>query len=361
MVQPHYQYTEKQKNEQIIRLIISKRFRVLRHALFLVMLFIFVYTAKQIPKAPGIFNNGRLFLIYFWFVAMIYTNIYVLVPRFFFKARYFLYLLLLTIMVVTTLLAISYIANTYMEAAQRYYPENSDMSIGTGIIITISIIFMTTTIKLFGRWTQDRETITELSNLTLQMELSELRNQINPHFLFNMLNNVKALIRIDPAKASTVILKLSDFLRYQLYENGDNKTTLSSELHFLSNLSELEKLRRDHLNIDLQTDIPLKAQNSIQLPPNLFTTFIENAIKYSADIQGRPERITIHITQKDQEQLHFICLNTHDLGNMPSRGKYGGLGLANIKRRLSLLYQDRHTLQITSTATEFLVDLTIPL
>jgi len=148
LVQPHYQYTEKQKNEQIIRLLISKRFRVLRHALFLVLLFIFVYTAKQIPKDPGIFNNGRLFLIYFWFVAMIYTNIYVLVPRFFFKARYFLYLLLLTIMVVTTLLAISYISDTYMEATQRYYPENSDMSIGTGIIITISINVINLRFKL---------------------------------------------------------------------------------------------------------------------------------------------------------------------------------------------------------------------
>jgi LytS/YehU family sensor histidine kinase len=101
------------------------------------------------------------------------------------------------------------------------------------------------------RWTKDNARMAELSNITLNMELNELRNQINPHFLFNMLNNVKALIRTDPEKATTVIMKLSEFLRYQLYENTEEKTSLVTELNFLSNFLNLEKIRRDNLSISI--------------------------------------------------------------------------------------------------------------
>jgi sensor histidine kinase YesM len=355
------QHTDIPKNEQAINLLISERFRLLRHAIFLIVLFLFIYNAKQIPKEPEVLKYGHLFPIYFGFVAMFYINMYVLVPLFFFKGRYLLYLILLTIMVGIVLLFISYILDTYFKGpGNNSLTGNDEMSIYTGSVVSIAIIFMTTTFKLFGRWIKDREMITELSDLTLRMELNELRNQINPHFLFNMLNNVKALIRIDPEKASTVIMKLSEFLRYQLYENGETKTSLHSELLFLSNLVELEKLRRDNLSIILQTEISPKTLNCTFLPPNIFTTFIENAIKYSVDINGKPESICIDIAIKEAS-LHFTCRNSKGLDIWSADRKYSGLGLANIKRRLDLLYQDDHVLHISSTEMEYLVDLTIPL
>jgi LytS/YehU family sensor histidine kinase len=229
---------------------------------------------------------------------------------------------------------------------------------GTGV--SIAIILVTTMMKLFGQWIKDKERITELNNLTLRMELNELRNQINPHFLFNMLNNVKALIRIDPEKATIVIMKLSDILRYQLYENGEAKTSLQSELDFLSNLAELEKIRRDKLSITLDAAIPPGRLKNIFLPPNLFTTFLENAIKYSVDMTEEQEYIRINISVNDGN-LYFTCLNSKGPDIWPADRKNSGLGLANIKRRLELLYKDDFMLKISSTNETYFVDLMIPL
>ncbi len=93
------------------------------------------------------------------------------------------------------------------------------MGLIAALFICLPIILTTTTFKLFKRWLEDNKRISELKNLALTTELISLKNQIQPHFLFNMLNNVKALIRKDPIMATEVIIKLSDFLRYQLYEN----------------------------------------------------------------------------------------------------------------------------------------------
>ena len=208
---------------------------------------------------------------------------------------------------------------------------------------------------------RDNEKINELKNITFTMELNELRNQINPHFLFNMLNGVKALIRTDPGKAITVIMKLSEFLRYQLYENNEEKTLLKSEISFLSNFLELEKLRRDNLSIDISSDTESKTFNTIFLPPSLFTAFVENAVKHSINISGAESFVRINI-KVDRDKLYFNCINSKDPAyNPPQKGKNDGLGLANIKRRLELLYGDKYLLQISSTEDEHNIKLTIPL
>ncbi|WP_431200491.1 sensor histidine kinase [Mucilaginibacter sp. P19] len=240
--------------------------------------------------------------------------------------------------------------------------QNQDDRIGpyVGNFLAITLILLSTTFKLFVRWMKDKERINELNNLTLRMELNELRNQINPHFLFNMLNNVKALIRIDAEKATVVIMKLSEFLRYQLYENNEGKTSLHSELQFLSNLAELEKIRRDNLTFTMNAEIPKDRLSHILLPPNLFTTFLENAIKYSVDINGKPETIEIYLSVKDQT-LCFKCCNSKGVDIWPTDAKSNGLGLANIQRRLELLYADLFKLDISSTPTAFSVNLIIPI
>jgi LytS/YehU family sensor histidine kinase len=168
------------------------------------------------------------------------------VPKFFFKTKYITYLILLVLMGV---IGLNMIGNGFKFFFEDFRVENIKKegekgSIYEGILMCIPIILTTTTVKLLQKWINDTKRITELNNLTLQMELNELRNQINPHFLFNMLNNVKALTRTDPEKASAVIVKLSEFLRYQLYENGEEKTLLTSEIDFLSNFLNLEKIRR---------------------------------------------------------------------------------------------------------------------
>ena len=358
------QHTDTFKNEKAISLLVGERFRLLRHVIFLIVLLLFFISTKQIPESPGAFKYARVSFIYLGFVAMFYLNMYVLVPLFFFKARYFLYLFLLAVTVISILLLVSRFLDQYSPLPGNDHDalpgDHDSIGLYTGSVISIALILLTTTFKLFGRWIKDKERITELNNLTLRMELNELRNQINPHFLFNMLNNVKALIRIDPEKATIVIMKLSEFLRYQLYENGEAKTSLQSELGFLSNLAELEKIRRDKLSITMEAAIPQERVKNIFLPPNLFTTFLENAIKYSVDMTEEPEYICMNISV-NEGNLYFSCRNSKGPDIWPTDRKDSGLGLANIKRRLELLYQDDFMLRISSTNEAYSVNLTIPL
>ncbi|MFD1000982.1 sensor histidine kinase [Ohtaekwangia kribbensis] len=296
---------------------------------------------------------------YFAFVIMVYINIYVLVPYFFFRNRYGLYLALLVMLVILGLQAMGYVLNTHL-VDYRIVRPTQIQGVYEGTVISISIILVTTMVKLLQRWTKDNDRIAELNNLTLRMELNELKNQINPHFLFNMLNNVKALIRTDPEKASFVIVKLSEFLRFQLYENNEDKTLLTSEINFLSNFIGLEKIRRDNLSVSLQSNTDQRVLSSVFVPPNLFTTFVENAIKHSVDLTDTETYIHINIMVENQK-LYFTCSNSVSHEYRVADKKNSGLGLVNIKRRLELLYGDSYSLDINAAEHKYTVTLIIPI
>lgn len=192
------------------------------------------------------------------------------------------------------------------------------------------------------------------------MELDGLKNQINPHFLFNMLNNVNALIKTDQEKAYNVVLKLSEFLRYQLYENNEEKTLLQSEINFLTNLLDLETMRRDFFTYNIEVNINQKMINHIAVPPNLFTVFIENAVKHSADIFIESTYINVLIEIRDQK-LYFRCSNSKSSEDLYADSNNGGLGLSNITRRLELLYEKNYKLDIKMTDQDYTVNLSIPI
>ncbi|WP_345199521.1 sensor histidine kinase [Chryseobacterium ginsengisoli] len=349
------------KETLVIDFLVEDRFRFVRHLLFLIFFFLLIYNASFWHWYSGIYQYYILFFVYVLLIGMVYINIYVLVPLFFFKTRYLTYFILLIFLGVGGLNMIGYCFETFFlkYRVMNIPREGGKGGIYEGVLMCIPIILTTTTVKLLQKWIKDSQRITELNNLTLRMELNELRNQINPHFLFNMLNNVKALIRTDPEKATTVIMKLSEFLRYQLYENGEEKTLLTSEIDFLSNFINLEKIRREDLSVDIHVDIEKRTLNSIFIPPNLFTTFVENAVKHSVDINGSEHYIKIKI-KMENEKLYFECINSKNNTYSVSDKNYSGLGLVNIKRRLELLYQNTYELDIISTDKEYFVTLIIP-
>jgi sensor histidine kinase YesM len=351
-------------NQTAIALLIGPRYRLARHLVLLIAMLLFLCSTGAIREGIGTVNYGRLLSIYVAFIIMFYTNIFLLVPLFFFRGKYLFYFILLAATVYLTLCIVSYVLDHYfakIKLSPDSIPHNQEqLGLYTGGIICIAIILMTTAFKLFGRWITDREKMAEMNTLTLNLELDGLRNQINPHFLFNMLNNVKALIRLDPEKATAVIMKLSEFLRYQLYDNRGTSASLHSELDFLLNLVELEKIRRDNLTISILVDIAPELIGEIILPPNLFTNFVENAIKYSVDISGKSEEIKIGLSLQDGH-LSFTCTNTRGPDIWIASTSNSGLGLSNTKRRLDLLYPGSHFLKINSTANAYIVDLKIPI
>jgi two-component system LytT family sensor kinase len=351
-------YSKEINNNFIIDFLIENRLRFFRHLSFLIFFFVLLYFAQFWRFYMASVQYYILITVYIALLMMAYINMYILVPRFFFRTYYILYVFLLMTMGFLGLNAISYVMSFFTEF-QIDDCSGKKGGIYEGLMMCISIILVTTTVKLLQKWIRDSMKIVELNSLTLNMELNALRNQINPHFLFNMLNNVKALIRTDPEKATTVILKLSEFLRYQLYENNEEKTMLTSEIDFLSNFLNLEKIRRENFEVNIESPNDKRVLNSTFIPPNLFTTFVENAVKHSVDISGKESYVKVNIEIKDKN-LHFECRNSQNSDFPIPESNYSGLGLANIKRRLELLYQNTFTLEINSTKNEYIVNLIIP-
>ncbi|WP_342327675.1 histidine kinase [Pedobacter sp. FW305-3-2-15-E-R2A2] len=350
------------KNNRLQQLIVDKPCSFFRHALLLFITLVVIFYSNWQYEYSGALKYYRLFFVFTVLITMCYINMYVLVPLFFFKAKYISYFASLSLLAILCLRLMRYLLHSVLGPTKflTHIRFEADKGIYEGFIILVPIILVTTMIKLFQRWTRDNERIGELKNIALRMELNELKNQINPHFLFNMLNGIKALVRSDPEKANLIIMKLSEFLRYQIYENNEAKTPLKSEITFLSNFLSLEMLRRDQLSIEIKTPEKPGVLNGVYVPPNLFTTFVENAVKHSADISDGASFIHINIAILGN-QLHFCCTNSKDPEFIASDKKNSGLGLANIKRRLELLYQEDHSLTIDATKNQFTITLIVPI
>ncbi len=347
---------------KVIRFITEDRYKWLRHIVLLLFIWTIVFYSKDVTEYHGTFKYLRVLFLYVSLVLMLYVNINVLVPIFFFKGRYVIYFSLLILLVILSLSVMSKIDDIFFFNKRALYPPQGLVRSGyyEAIIICLLMILVTTMIKLFQRWMKDNQQIMELNNINFNLELTALKNQINPHFLFNMLNGIKSLVRSDPDKAAIVIVKLSEFLSYQLYENNDKHTPLKSEINFLSNFLELETTRRDNLSVTISCDTDSSIIKNVFLPPNLFTTFVENAVKHSVNISGEESFVHVNFNVKDN-QLYFSCDNSKDPNYLPSASKKSsGLGLENIKRRLELLYGDHHILEINSTKTKYEIKLTIP-
>ncbi len=347
---------------QVSRFIVEDRYRLARHLFLLIGVFILLAFSNWMRVIPGPSKYYNLATVYLGIMMMSYTNIYILVPRLFFRGRYVWYFILLFLSIFASLLSISWLLRQipgdidFEKSAESYRTGFYD-----ALMTLIPIILVTTMIKLFQRWTLDNAEINELKDTSAAIEMDILRNQISPHFLFNMLNGIKATMRTDTEKAERMIFKLSDFLRYQLYENTADKTFFKSELDFLTNLIELEKTRRENFTTSIATDIPQKDINSLFIPPNLFTIFVENAVKHSVSIGLEESYVNIHF-KKTHNRLHFTCTNSKDVvySNRTNK-KPGGIGLANIRRRLELLYGDDCLLQTVADEYTHTVKLSIPL
>ncbi|MFP9114123.1 sensor histidine kinase [Flavobacterium sp. RHBU_3] len=356
-----------EKNSKIICFLTEDRYKALRHAILIIDFLILYASARvlfhlneteQYSGNYGFYHALSPFVV---FIFVIYINIYAITPVFF-KGKYVLYIFMVMGLCLSALTFLHYVIDPIFEP---YYigPQqqrlNSFVQLLSASIFTMPIVLASSTGRLMQKWIKDSEEITELKTITTNMELEALRNQINPHFLFNMLNNVNMLTRSNPEKASAVIVKLSEFLRYQLYENNAEKTSLVGEEEFLSNFLNLEKIRRDNFNFTLTCTTPGQHISNIQIPPNLFTTFVENAIKHSVDLSGNEAWVHITITTQNG-LLEFSCVNSMNPDEQYRDTHEGGLGLANIKRRLEILYGDAYSLNCQNNTITYNVTLTIP-
>jgi len=200
----------------------------------------------------------------------------------------------------------------------------------------------------------------ELESQNLQSELRFLKSQINPHFFFNTLNNLYALTLKKSDLAPEIVLRLSEMMRYMLYESNEKEVALEKEIKYVMNYIELEKLRqKDKFRIDFE----IKGQaNGKKIAPLMFIPFLENSFKHGLDTQIDKGYVNIfmHI------DTHSVALNIENskphIPKIKSKNKKsGGIGLENVKRRLKLLYPSKHNLRISDKEDAYQILLNIDL
>lgn len=190
----------------------------------------------------------------------------------------------------------------------------------------------------------------------LKTELSFLRSQISPHFLFNVLNNLVAMVRLNNQELEPTILKLSSLLQYMLYETDDEKVLLKSEVDYLKSYIDLQKLRfGDRLNLTVNLDLN---EGWHVIEPMLLIPFVENAFKHGT---GMIENPTIDISLEILDNELMFSVKNKYFQDDKTKDKVSGIGLSNVKRRLELLYGDNYDIDISKSQDWFSVNLKLKL
>lgn len=339
------------------RYLLSSRYRFARH--FLLLLAIVVMACQNIGQRGDtqkeILNT---ILSVITFSGISYFNIYFLTPVYLLKNKLGAYLLSSIGSILCAILFIVAIQLTM-------FPPSQETTISSTWFIALNIFAVSiqfglliagiSTLLLFRQWLSHEQRIDELEGANMRSELEQLKKQINPHFLFNMLNNAHVLTKKNPTAAVEVLSKLKALLRYQINDSSREGVGLQADIRFLTDFLNLEKIRRDQFEYGISIEGDMEG---VLIPPLLFIPFVENAVKHSLDSTNSS---SVYLSfERDGQQLKFMCINSKP-AEIPRKQESGGLGLVNIKRRLELLYGEDYFLESKENATSYTVILQIRL
>ncbi|MFI5162195.1 MAG: sensor histidine kinase [Sphingobacteriales bacterium] len=289
-------------------------------------------------------------------IGLFYLNYLYLIPKFLDKKKYRYYTLALVIFIIVFALGKYGIALIFkLDVLVHDGKQTPFLTYFIGSSLTnIFFLFLSTALKFGVDWFLNERVQRDLENQRLSAELAFLKSQINPHFLFNSLNSIYSLAYQKSDTTPEAILKLSEIMRYMLYESNDNKVELEKELQYLQNYIDLQKIRfGSKAFVELKIDGEVGNQKIV---PLLLIAFIENAFKHGvANDPNTPIRLLINL---DGTHLHFYTENKKHTNN---RDMEGGIGLQNVKRRLDLLYPGKYKLDIKDTPDIYTCELSLVL
>lgn len=329
---------------------------IVQHCIFWVVLAA-ILTALDWSGQISIMNKFVLELVNVaFFAVVVYFNIYYLFPFYVKQRKLNLHLLwlLLTAAVITPIKVLAMVS-----IAPAGYKS---MFIDQQLFIFLAKFFVGTSASIYAimkDWINSQQEKVDLANQTLQSELKFLKSQINPHFLFNTLNSLYALTLKKSDLAPEIVLKLSEMMRYMLYECNEKMVSLEKEVNYIINYLDLEKLRHGKkINIIFSQTGDIRDQ---KIAPLLFIPFIENCFKHgvSTHITDAFVKITIDV----KKEIVAVVIENSKYAVMPGAPskKSGGIGLANVKRRLDILYADSYKLDISDTPNTYKIDLKLNL
>lgn len=337
-----------------------ERLTIAIHVLVWILLLVIPYiTTDQIFEslAP---TFGIKYLLHCLFLSSVlliifYFNYFLLIPKFLLSKKYWLYFLFLMIAIVAV-----FFLSTSIFVYSDFNPDTLSKTnpiiekvIPVIIINTISLWLLTiVTSILWAAYNRLKQTEQE----KLSAQIASLKSQINPHFLFNTLNNIYATAIDSSPKTADMVDKLSEMMRYTMRDTQKDFVWLDDEINYISNYIELQNIRLDRsVKLDYITTGNF---SSLQIAPMLLLPFIENAFKHGVNSEQRSQ-IKIEITIKESELR--LLVGNNKVETQRETTEQSGLGIENTKHRLELIYPSRHMLVINNTEKEFTVSLHINL
>lgn len=284
-------------------------------------------------------------------VVLAYGNIFLLIPRLLERRKIILY--------IPGVILFIFLYMYGRSANQRYWdlvvwpdePMDLKSYFPWNILNGVWLMLLSSLLYFAQKWSEQRQQVRNAQINQLQTELKYLRNQVNPHFLFNGLNTIYGNIDIKDQKARDILLQFSDLLRYNLYEADVDLVDLEKEAAYLENYVALQRARSEsNLRIELGINIQ---NNQLKIAPLLFIPFVENAFKFAPGDETANNFIEIKL-QQTGSRIEFACINSYE-----ETATTGGIGYSNVKRRLELLYKDKYTLIINKEEKIYYVQLII--
>ena len=285
-------------------------------------------------------------------ISFFYLNAFLFIPRFLYKRKYLVYALEI---IFYFAFYVTVMWTLWSNFTKMDFAFNAHFVVSFFLFLFIfacSVAYKT----IRDKFIQDR-LAKEKETEHLKTELSLLRSQASPHFMFNVLNNMVALARKQSAELEPSLIKFSSLMRYMLYENDEEKVSLDNEEEYLQSYIDLQQQR---LSKKVVVTVNMcNGDKPYQIDPMLLIPFVENAFKHGTGFIENPQ---IHIELKAKDNiLYFRVSNKYDPASQQIKDKASGIGLANVRRRLDLLYPGKYTLDITNINQMFIVSLQINL
>lgn len=287
--------------------------------------------------------------------AFFYFNSFILIPKLMLKGKILFFIL--SILACTGLIVLINVLAAYMfhtffgHHHFHFFPQ---MIFGP-IFFSIVAVGLSTSFKITSEWFRNEKIKKEMETEKLTSELAFLKSQVNPHFLFNTLNNICSLARKKSDDTEDAIIKLSHIMRYMLYESKDEKVSLEKEIAYLHNYIELQQMR-----ISEKANVRFTIEGSpepVMIEPMLLIPFVENAFKHGISyIEESAVDISLKISSME---LSFTVENTRPRVRVNDVPAESGIGLKNVSRRLELLYPGKHELKVREDELKYFVNLTI--
>jgi two-component system, LytTR family, sensor kinase len=322
---------------------------------------VFLFVPFLIRRTIGIqdpipikdFPDSGIFVFFLLLFCLFYVNYSVSVPRVLNRYGVRHYGLAIFVMLIFTLILAYFIKNSFLH-------DRDNTPIFMVIFPFTVIMAMSLSIRLLMDRTKSERDMKERENETLKSELSFLRSQISPHFLFNVMNNVVSLSRLKPHLVEPTLIQLSQLMRYMLYGSDEKKVTIQNEISYLQSYIDLQNLRfGDTVSVFFEKTLPTALGTEGVLEPMLLIPFVENAYKHGIGLVRNPE---IHIQiWVENGVLFFEVRNKFEPSEQSTKDETSGIGLKNVSRRLELLYTNQHDLTIKQEGEWFEVHLKINL